>query len=666
MKFLSPRIFLANMALAVMLICMMLGSTPLHAQIRFEKYFSAKFLPRIDNTKFLDVKFEWTIPGTIQGEMNAGLTEIDNGDFEKAIPHFSMVIQHSSFWAAYYYRGICHRALGRFTDAYHDVEHALKLNDNLPEIYFTLGQLRQQQVLALDFFALDDAAKYYQDAVDLDSKFIHGYFGLACVAHIQNNKRKSENLLEKCLKLDPDYAPAYLLQAFQKFQELEKKNSEAMALLDRAIAADSTYSDALFWRGYLNLKQNKASECLADWNRLVQLYPRNMFYLTLRGFLYIELDDFDRAFHDLRNAVLSKDINENDFTGGQTALDKMLDLKFAAQYIMRHSYGLDEDVLPYVKKGFCLFLNGKKEEALAAFKSAEEIQPSATVVFFQALILEHLGRHSEAATYYDRALEFDNDIFDAHKKRAVYRAEVKNWKGAYKDYDEMIRLQPDYYAVYRLRGFTRTNLGDFGGAMLDFTKFLEKDTTDAEVYHARGFCRTKLNDPKGAASDYMRALQGGFKNEDLYRRTIDLHLQLKDTASAITALDACVNDFPTKKENFEKRIDLYITAKQWEKGLKLIDQQTVAVDKFPQYQSELKKSYARYYYYKGLIYYKQGNYYNAVAWFKEALVDKEDHEARYYRAKSHIALGEIDRARSDLKILSKENYLDAVALLESL
>ena len=72
-----------------------------------------------------------------------------------------------------------------------------------------------------------------------------------------------------------------------------------------------------------------------------------------------------------------------------------------------------------------------------------------------------------ALTYYDKALTLDDDIFDAHKKRSVYRIELKDWRGANRDFEDMFRLQPKSPVTYRLRGFARSHEGNYKGAIDD-------------------------------------------------------------------------------------------------------------------------------------------------------------------------------------------------------
>ena len=80
----------------------------------------------------------------------------------------------------------------------------------------------------------------------------------------------------------------------------------------------------------------------------------------MRGCLYIELEDYDNAFNDLRKAMRARAVDEERFTvGAQTVLDKRIDLQFAANYLITNGYGLDEKSFGFLKKGFCLLLSGK-------------------------------------------------------------------------------------------------------------------------------------------------------------------------------------------------------------------------------------------------------------------------------------------------------------------
>src|SRR5690606_31978073 len=232
----------------------------------------------------------------------------------------------------------------------------------------------------------------------------------------------------------PRFPHAFMMQGLLKFKA-RKKDNESIKLFDKAIAADSTYAPTYFWKGLAWITLDRPDEGLSSWTKLSTLAPHNTFYTFMRGFLLIEIGDFDNAFNDLRKAMKAIAVDEEKFVGGQTILDKKIDLQFAANYLITNGYGLNETSFSLLKKGFCLLLAGNPKTAVEEIKKAEAIEPSGTVFFLQALAYEHSGDHKSAFRYYSKALEKDIDNFDAHKKRSVYRTELQDWKGANEDFN---------------------------------------------------------------------------------------------------------------------------------------------------------------------------------------------------------------------------------------
>jgi tetratricopeptide (TPR) repeat protein len=135
--------------------------------------------------------------------------------------------------------------------------------------------------------------------------------------------------------------------------------------------------------------------------------------------------------------------------------------------------------------------------AIAVLNAAERIEPSSCVYLFKGTAFLLGNATDGAAFYYAKALQMDNDIFDAHHQRAIYRTMHNDWKGAFDDYNEMSRIDPGSLITLRARGETRLAQGDFAGAIKDFSTFLKKDSLNAETLMLRANARKSSSDLKG-------------------------------------------------------------------------------------------------------------------------------------------------------------------------
>lgn len=632
-----------------------LGALPLSAQIDFTRYFDESALPIVDTRDHLDATFKWNMPGNIQIHLNEGINYLKEENQDLAVANLSEVLKlDSTSWVSYYYRGICHKNLGDLVSAREDFLQSLHFNDEHAATYVELGELFQINGL------LSKAIELYQKAITLDPKLVEAYYGLGCVTLVKGDYRRGLKYFEQCNEVDPKFPQAYMMQGILKFRD-RKKDNQSIALFNKATEADSSYALTYLWRGLALIALDKPVEALKDWSTLVRLDPGNHVYVLLRGCLYIEMGDFDNAFNDLRKTIRAKAVDDDRFTAQQSILDKQIDLQYAANYLITNGYGLNEEAFGFLKKGFCLILSGRYKPAIEELKKAEKVEVSATVYFIHALALEHFGDHYSALNYYNKALALDDDIFDAHKKRGVYRAELKQWKGAYEDFEDMLRLQPNTPVAYRIRGLVRSSEGDFKGAIADLNKFMKVDSTDYEVIRTRSVCYAKVGD-EHAANEDLRKLMKLESGWELYETVAGNYLILRDTISAIEVWREFAAEKPGIFIPYAELAKIFVSQKKWDSASINIEKAMPMIvrEAMPKKHSELLCL-------KGLIDFENARYREAIVEFSFALkIDGDNQEAKYHRALAHEKVGETKKAMADFKALKNANYRDAQRHFEAL
>jgi tetratricopeptide (TPR) repeat protein len=630
-------------------------------QTGFSQYFHENTLPAIDNDTYPKLDFAWNMSGKVQSLMNNGITELEEGDPTVAVRDFSDVIKlQPTFLPAFYYRGVAYKKLYDLKKAEEDFMQVIVMNPKTAEAFVMLGEIDQER------FFLAKATVQYEKALALMPSLVRAYYNLGTIEAANNNTRKANKYFEKCHEVDPHFADAYLMQGLLKYALIKKKNSEAMMYFNQALQQDSTHRETLFWRGLSYVMLDQPQKGIADWNKLVLYNPNNTYFLRLRGFLNIDLQDFDQAYNDLRKAVLSNRENEDRYRRGEIILDHQMDVEYATEYAMRFSYGLDEGALAYFKKGFCFFLANQKKKAIENFNAAARIQPSATVFFLKAVTYEHLGEHDSAHLYYDKALALDNEIIDAHKKRALYRFELKNWKGTYADLNEMSRLQPDLLLTYRLRGLIKIEQKDYYGAIIDFSRYLKVDTADHDMLVHRALCRTYIKDFPGANDDLGKTLRyhpDDKRNTVVYERMTDNYLSVKDTVNALGTLRRYLKAMPEESISTLWMAELFVEMEEWDSAQVKIDRTLRGFH--PVYHN--KTLYSRALGVRGRVLLNRKDFKGAITAFTTALeINPANMEARYHRGKTYIAKGEKRNAIEDFRKLQAFGYHDADVILQSL
>jgi tetratricopeptide (TPR) repeat protein len=482
------------------------------AQTDLVREFGDKVSPSFNLLSREPIYFRWNFAGPDQAAMNEGLNEMAEDHFGVALTNFESVIQHQpSFYAAYYYRGLCNKFLKKFKEAEKDFRRAVHLNDTLSAGYIELGKMR---IIDRD----PEKARSFFERASKIPPYSPGLIALGDLEFIQKKYSNADSLYARSIHIDPRASDAYSRQGLLTLTQNHDKPA-ALIKFSKALAIDSLQLEALFWRGITRASLGNFKESLADWNSLVRSQPSQPLFILLRATIQIQLDQTDLAFSDLRKFAQMAEVSETEFAGMQSDLDKRIDIQNALQYTVRKMYGLEDKSVEAIKAGFCDLLMGKYNAALDAFLSIKE--ETGLSHYLVALAFEHLGNHKAAFKSYEMALAADDDIPDAHKKHGIYLMELKRFPEAEMDFTQMIQLQSERVVAYKFRGLARAHQGKCADAIDDIGKFINVDSTDREAFKTRGFCRERLNDFRGACDDYWIAFTMDTSDREMILVVVD-------------------------------------------------------------------------------------------------------------------------------------------------
>ena len=645
--------------LKLLKVLLCLTVTPAFAQVNMFKTLEKRYSLDLDRESFPHLKFEWNFDGKVQGSVNAGLTELtDNKDYDKAFAHFDeAIVKLPSCLPAFYYRGICYKILDKLPEAKDDLSKASALAPDRAEILLELGEVLELQ---RDYPA---AEKLYEKAISLDPGFVTTYFNLANLNMRQGLLPRASRYLKQALEIDPTHIKSHVRRGLLTYI-MTGKGLKSITHFDKALALDSAYDAALFWRGMMYLRDGNFQNCLTDWNKLVRQNPEDPTFVLLRATLYLELKDYENAFVDLKNIFSKSYDDENMFRGTQSSADRRLDLQFAVSYISRTIYGLSDEAARNLKRGFCFMVLERRSDAITELKRSFQLQASSLALFLTAINYEHSEKHDSAFLYYGEALKMDNDIFDAHKKRAIYFSELKDWRSAYQNFENMIRLEPQMKVTYRLRSMIRIDFKDYYEAILDLTKYTKIDSTDHDIYVYRAYCKNAVKDYKGANDDYRKAIEVRPDEHSLYDLVVTSDLELSDTTHALETIAVAEKNFGVSPLLFSKKIRIYLDQKRFEEARSELKR--VAGDKF-WLSIQGDKAQSLIFFLEGWLDYLEGQEERALKNFAKALsLDQQNFEAMYLRSKVYLSRGERMKAISDLKALAAVGYSDSQNLLNEI
>jgi tetratricopeptide (TPR) repeat protein len=513
----------------------------------------------IDVLAYLEPEFKWNMEGRAQVEVNEGINYLKAGTPNLSLAKFDAAIKiDKKLWIAFYYKGVCLKQLHRYAEALYAFGEADRVNPNNFHIYAELAKthdLMKQYSNAEKYFEL--AAK-----VDPGSAIPVYLLGNHFLQKGQVNQAKKE--YERALALDPMMLDAEVKLGFLASTKSKDAVDEPLKYIDDVLRKDSLHRTALVLRAVL-IAQKDIKASLRNWNTLVRLSPGNTFFRTSRGVLFTLEERYDEAFSDLRKVVDAAQLDENTFKGIQSDYDKAIDLTYAGYYVMANVYGLPDDDAALVRKTYCLMFIRDYDEAYRAISAVTTAYESPLCIFLRAAISEHKGQHPKAFNLYNTALQYDNDILDAHKKRGIYYTELNRWDLAEKDFNEMLRINPESYYAYRLLGLCKYYTDRFDLALQDFNSYLDRDSLNKDVLGFRGMTYTQLKQVLPATADFLRSENSqSVASFDEIRHELDKLLNNNDTTSVVRWLDKFTAAKPSFLDAQKYLLDLLMKMNRWD------------------------------------------------------------------------------------------------------
>jgi tetratricopeptide (TPR) repeat protein len=293
--------------------------------------------------------------------------------------------------------------------------------------------------------------------------------------------------------------------------------ARAIAALPTQLAPPQGAAEAYFRLGWLYQNQGDIQQTLANYNKAIELDPKNSLAYNNRGLVYDKQGDYQQAISDYSQAI------------------ELAPTNFAA----------------FTNRGVVYYRQGNYQQAIADYNQALELNPqNATAYYNRGLTYAAQDNLQQAITDYTKALELTPQDGDIYYNRAEAYANQGDYEQAIRDYTKVLELEPQEAAdAANNRGDVYAAQGDYSQAITDYTKAVEIDPD--YVLSWNSLCR--VNSLVGSPAKGMEACE----------RAVELAPDVGAVHDSRGLARALTGDYPGAVEDFKlfvewsKQNDLY-------------------------------------------------------------------------------------------------------------
>ncbi len=370
------------------------------------------------------------------------------------------------------------------------------------------------------------------------------------------------------------------------------------ALIEGAAPGDAKLTQSLINRGKAHAKRSYYSDAVADFNRAIELDPKNAKAYLERGRAYDELSDRSRAEADLAEAMRldpadpeayasrgwlrrnsgNKETAKADFEQAIKLADSAIEAKrnLGGAYTARSDAyaGIEDyaraisdledaielypqDETYYADRGAVYSLKGQYDKAAADYAKALELQPE----YWRGLSLR--GGLSVARLDYDKAIadatagiKLNKRNAQAYANRGYYYRSKKDFAHAVADIGEAIRLLPNFTNAYANRGWAYFGQKDYEHALADFKRTLELNPKLTGAHNGIGQIYIAQKDFQHAIAEYDALIAADPSSESYVMRG-DAYRSMGENDKAIADLSEAVRLKPDNRAALGTRELIY-------------------------------------------------------------------------------------------------------------
>jgi tetratricopeptide (TPR) repeat protein len=304
-------------------------------------------------------------------------------------------------------------------------------------------------------------------------------------------------------------------------------------------------------RGNMHAERGDLKAAISDYDRAIDLDPRDASLYLYRGVARRAQGDLAAAIPDLDRAVRLDPGYARAYGNRANAHYERGDLEAAiADYGQAVALFKDRSdrAMAYNNRGLAHRAHGDLEAAIADYERAISLFPDgpdkAMAYNNRGMVRRAQGDLKAAIANYDRAIELDPQLAEAYGNRANARYEQGHLVAAIADYNEALERNPQLAEAFTNRGNARYERGEWEAAIADYTAAIELSPQSSYPYVGRGLARQREGKLEAAVADYDRAIQLDAEYAMAYINRASAHYERGDLEAAIADYDRAISLLP--------------------------------------------------------------------------------------------------------------------------
>jgi tetratricopeptide (TPR) repeat protein len=354
---------------------------------------------------------------------------------------------------------------------------------------------------------LEDAVDDYDDAIRLDSNFAAAFAGRGFVLGMQGKLQQAIADFDECVRLAPSTVVAYHNRGLAYAESGNIRR--AIKDIDLAILIGGTPED-YFIRGKLWFELDEFDRAIADYDAALLLDPGvSAKHFAARAAAWEAKGEYINAVVDLNSAITFNAKIPKYFTD-RARLSMLLKQRDKAFDDLAKAIELDPQLaFSYCFRGGLRKLSGEIDQALPDLDKAIELDPRNSLAYeIRGEIRQTKGEFELSIADFTNAIKLDpNSTARYLAHRAVCFEKIGDLAKSMDDLNQLIRLEPKSANAYCLRGRLRLANGDVSRAYTDADLAFRLDPKLVDALVLRGQTFLKQGKTGKAENDFERAIR---------------------------------------------------------------------------------------------------------------------------------------------------------------